>query len=126
MQYKFGTSSAVLIHVGTKRVAKEIDKFVTQIPDATQRKNAIFVVGPPKSGKTAEASVVIPNLLEPHIEKVVVKKSQLPCRKVYIDCLELRGGTFTLVLELISCSNYIARKTLEILHNSSRHTWATS
>lgn len=90
LAYRFGKYSPILFHVGVQRVEKELQRFVQQGTDATQRKNLIFVVGPPKSGKTAEAMVVIPYLLEPHIHKVVLtEEAKLPCYKVYIDCFAL-------------------------------------
>lgn len=94
--YKLGHDAPHCIHVGVKRVAEAVDSFVTQRSDPTQCKNLFFVVGSPKSGKTTEAMVVIPHLLEPHIAQVAVKRDALfcdpttrACRKVYIDCSSL-------------------------------------
>jgi hypothetical protein len=46
--YKLQEQGHLYVHVGVKRVVSEIEDFISQPPDATQRKNLIYVVGTPK------------------------------------------------------------------------------
>lgn len=82
------------VHVGVQRVRAAVDSFGTETADATQQKHMLFVMGPPKSGKTSEVQIVTPHLLAPHIKTAVLepkgKRFEEPCRQVYIDCTVLR------------------------------------
>jgi hypothetical protein len=86
-----GKSKVTSIHVGIKRIAKEVKFFVEQTRDSTQQRSIIYVIGSPKSGKTTEARIIIPHLLEPRISEVILMEAQLPCHKVYIDCTPLES-----------------------------------
>jgi hypothetical protein len=85
--YKQGSKTHV--YVGLKKVAKEVDRFVRQPADATQPKNLVYVVGGPKTGKTTEARVIVPQYLEKHIEQLAFRPAQLPCRRIFLDCSPL-------------------------------------
>jgi hypothetical protein len=94
--YRLGANkeAPINIHVGVKRVMQVIDPFKSANTSG-QAKRLLFVVGPPKSGKTSETMVIAPHLLAPHIKATVSPpvggQFQEPCRRVYIDCTRMRN-----------------------------------
>ncbi len=87
----------VTIHVGAQRLRRSVEAFLQQFPETSERdgkKKVFFAFGPPRSGKTLEASSLLPWLLEPHTSRIMKQKALAPVRKVYLDCSGLASQSW--------------------------------